>query len=268
MTATPIPRTLVLTEFGDTDLSQIKEKPVNRLPIKTSKLSTKKLPDLLERIKLALDKGEKIYWICPLIEESEYLELNSVLSRFEELEKIFGEKVGLLHGKMTAEEKSNIINNFKNGVIKILVATTVIEVGIDIPDASIIIIEHAEHFGLSQLHQLRGRVGRGTLTSKCLLLYKEPISKTAAQRLAVMCNSNDGFYIAEQDLLLRGEGEIFGTRQSGAINFMIANINKHQILLEHAYKTASHTHTKINGEQLEIPAQLTTLLKLHHLDVF
>ncbi|MBX4335544.1 ATP-dependent DNA helicase RecG [Bartonella raoultii] len=238
MTATPIPRTLVLTAFGDMDVSQLTEKPVGRQPITTATLSLKRIHELIERIAIALEKGEKIYWICPLVEESTTLELTSIENRFAILKKQFGTRVGMIHGKMSTVEKDAAMTSFKCGNIQILVATTVIEVGVDIPDASIIIIEHAEHFGLSQLHQLRGRVGRGEKKSSCILLYKDPLTKMAAKRLNIIRNTEDGFKIAEEDWRLRGEGELLGTKQSGMPEFHIANLAVHNDLLSIARRDA------------------------------
>ncbi|WP_375606649.1 MULTISPECIES: ATP-dependent DNA helicase RecG [unclassified Bartonella] len=238
MTATPIPRTLVLTTFGDMDVSKITEKPIGRQPITTATLSLKRLHELIERIAIALEKGEKLYWICPLVEDSTALDLTSIENRFAFLHERFGAHVGMIHGKMSTAEKEAAMASFKCGNTRILVATTVIEVGVDIPDASIIIIEHAEHFGLSQLHQLRGRVGRGDKKSSCILLYKDPLTKTAATRLNIIRNTEDGFEIAEEDWRLRGEGELLGTKQSGVPEFHIANLAVHSDLLSMARKDA------------------------------
>ncbi len=238
MTATPIPRTLVLTAFGDMDVSKITEKPMGRQPITTATLSLKRLHELIARIAIALEKGEKLYWICPLVEESTALDLTSIENRFAFLHERFGAHVGMIHGKMSTAEKEAAMASFKCGNTRILVATTVIEVGVDIPDASIIIIEHAEHFGLSQLHQLRGRVGRGDKKSSCILLYKDPLTKTAATRLNIIRNTEDGFEIAEEDWRLRGEGELLGTKQSGVPEFHIANLAVHSDLLSMARKDA------------------------------
>ncbi|MCZ2204381.1 ATP-dependent DNA helicase RecG [Bartonella sp. A05] len=231
MTATPIPRTLVLTAFGDMDVSKITDKPIGRLPITTATIPLERINELIDRIAAALEKGEKIYWICPLVEESTALELTSIESRFAVLQQRFGACVGIIHGKMSTDEKDATMASFKCGDICILVATTVIEVGVDIPDASIIVIEHAEHFGLSQLHQLRGRVGRGEKKSSCILLYKAPLTKTAAVRLNIIRTTEDGFKIAEEDLRLRGEGELLGTKQSGMPDFHMANLAAHSDLL-------------------------------------
>ncbi|WP_273788883.1 ATP-dependent DNA helicase RecG [Bartonella sp. ML70XJBT] len=238
MTATPIPRTLVLTAFGDMDVSKITEKPMGRQPITTAMLSLKRMHELIERIAIALEKEEKLYWICPLVEESTALDLTSIENRFAFLHERFGARVGMIHGKMSTAEKEAAMASFKCGNTRILVATTVIEVGVDIPDASIIIIEHAEHFGLSQLHQLRGRVGRGDKKSSCILLYKDPLTKTAAKRLNIIRNTEDGFEIAEEDWRLRGEGELLGTKQSGVPEFHIANLAVHSDLLSIARKDA------------------------------
>lgn len=238
MTATPIPRTLVMTAFGDMDVSILKEKPAGRKNVITAILPEERLGELLDRVNVALQRGDKIYWICPLVEESESLELTSVEKRFEFLHQRFGDIVGVVHGKMTGSEKDQAMQDFKEGKTRLLVATTVVEVGVDVPDASIIIIEHAERFGLSQLHQLRGRVGRGDKQSSCILLYKAPIGKIAEARLNVMRETQDGFRIAEEDLRLRGEGEVLGTRQSGLPEFHMADLEVHSDLLTIARKDA------------------------------
>jgi len=238
MTATPIPRSLVLTAFGDMDVSQIRQKPKGRKPIKTASLSLDRLGELIERLKAALTCGDKIYWICPLVEESEMLDITAAEMRFDMLQRIFGNKVGLIHGKMAPSQKDEAMENFTRGRVQLLVATTVIEVGVDVREASIIIIEHAERFGLAQLHQLRGRVGRGDKQSSCILLYKPPLTTTAHARLKIMRETEDGFRIAEEDLRLRGEGELLGTRQSGLPNFQLADIEHHGDLLEMARQDA------------------------------
>ncbi|MBP0440971.1 ATP-dependent DNA helicase RecG [Tianweitania sediminis] len=232
MTATPIPRTLVLTAFGDMDVSKLTEKPAGRQAIKTVTLPLERLDDLVARIRGAIDGGQKVYWICPLVEESEEIKLMSAEDRFRKLQPIFGASVGLVHGRMKGVEKDAAMAAFKSGDIRVLVATTVIEVGVDVPDATIIVIEHAERFGLAQLHQLRGRVGRGSRPSTCVLLYKEPTSETARKRLSVLRDTDDGFLIAEEDLKLRGEGELMGTRQSGTPGFRVARLEHHADLLE------------------------------------
>jgi len=238
MTATPIPRSLVLSAFGDMDVSQIHQKPEGRKPITTATLSLGRLGELINRARAALDRGDKIYWICPLVEESESLDLTSAELRFKALYQIFGNKVGLVHGRMESTQKDVAMADFSSGKVQLLVATTVVEVGVDVRDASIIIIEHAERFGLAQLHQLRGRVGRGNKPSSCILLYKPPLSETARARLRIMRETQDGFRIAEEDLRLRGEGEILGMRQSGLANFQLAEIEHHIDLLEMARQDA------------------------------
>ena len=240
MTATPIPRTLVLTAFGDMDVSKLTEKPAGRQPITTAILPMERMGELVERIRKAVSEGQKIYWICPLVEESELVELTSAEQRFESLQTVFGNKIGLIHGRMNGTEKDEAMRAFKQGDTRLLVATTVIEVGVDVPDATIIVIEHAERFGLSQLHQLRGRVGRGDKPSTCLLLYKGPLGEIGQARLKVMRETEDGFRIAEEDLKLRGEGELLGTRQSGTPGFRLASIEAHGDLLEIARKDARY----------------------------
>ncbi|KQQ89889.1 ATP-dependent DNA helicase RecG [Aureimonas sp. Leaf324] len=232
MTATPIPRTLVLAAFGDMDVSRLHGKPAGRKPITTVAIPFERLDEIVSRARQAIEEGDKLYWVCPLIEESDKSELTAAEERAEVLRQFFGDRVGLVHGRMNAEEKDRVMADFKSGATRIVVATTVIEVGVDVPDASIIVIEHAERFGLSQLHQLRGRVGRGDKASSCVLLYKAPLGETAKARLAVMRESNDGFRIAEEDLRLRGEGDLLGTRQSGVQSFRIARLEEHADLLE------------------------------------
>lgn len=234
MTATPIPRTLVLTAFGDMDVSKLTEKPAGRQPIRTVTLPLERLDELVGRIRDAVADGQKIYWICPLVEESEEIKLMSAEDRFASLKPLFGDQIGLVHGRMKGAEKDEAMRAFKEGETRVLIATTVIEVGVDVPDATIMVIEHAERFGLAQLHQLRGRVGRGSKPSSCVLLYKDPLGETAKRRLSVMRETEDGFVIAEEDLKLRGEGELLGTRQSGTPGFQMARIDVHADLLEAA----------------------------------
>ena len=238
MTATPIPRTLVLTAFGDMDVSRLDEKPAGRRPIQTVTLPLERLGELVERMRKAVSEGQKVYWICPLVDESEEVKLVSAEERFAALRPVFGDQLGLIHGRMNGRDKDAAMQAFKDGATRVLVGTTVIEVGVDVPDATIIVIEHAERFGLAQLHQLRGRVGRGDRPSSCVLLYKDPLGEVAKQRLAVMRETEDGFRISEEDLRLRGEGEILGTRQSGAPGFHVARLEHHADLLEIARSDA------------------------------
>jgi ATP-dependent DNA helicase RecG len=232
MTATPIPRTLVLTCFGDMDVSRLTEKPAGRKPITTVSVSLDRLDEIIGRIRSAIAEGQKVYWVCPLVEESEKIDLAAVEDRHRVLEQALGQRISLVHGRMSADEKDAAMTEFKSGATRVLVATTVIEVGVDVPDATIIVIEHAERFGLAQLHQLRGRVGRGDKPSSCVLLYKGPLGETAGARLNIMRQTNDGFLIAEEDLKLRGGGEILGTRQSGIPGFRIARAEDHADLME------------------------------------
>lgn len=254
MTATPIPRTLVLTFFGDMDVSKLDEKPAQRMPIQTNALPLERLDQLIERVRGAVGRGEKVYWLCPLVEDSEELPIMSAESRFQSLQQLMGQNVGLVHGRMKAAEKDAAMMDFKEGRTRVLVATTVIEVGVDVPDATIMVIEHAERFGLAQLHQLRGRVGRGSKASTCLLLYKSPLGEIAQDRLKIMRETDDGFRIAEEDLKLRGEGEILGTRQSGTPGFQLAQMEFHADLLELARDYSRLILTKdaeLTGEQGE-----------------
>ena len=238
MTATPIPRTLVLTAFGDMDVSRLTEKPPGRRPIRTVTMPAERLDELIGRVADAVAEGQKVYWICPLVEESELVGLVSAEQRAEALRERFGNRVGLVHGRMPGPDKDAAMQGFKDGATRILVATTVVEVGVDVPDATIMVIEHAERFGLAQLHQLRGRVGRGAKESSCVLLYKGPLGETAKRRLSVMRETEDGFLIAEEDLKLRGEGELLGSRQSGIPGFQVARLEHHSDLLETARSDA------------------------------
>ncbi|AIL12272.1 hypothetical protein IM40_00060 [Candidatus Paracaedimonas acanthamoebae] len=238
MTATPIPRTLMLTVFGDLSSSYLRQKPSNRKDIITTTIPLARLNEIVMSLKRALHKGDKVYWVCPLIEESESLDLAAAEERFAMLQTLFPEKVGLIHGRLRSHEKEVTMQAFIEGSIKILVATTVIEVGVHVEDASVIIIEHAERFGLAQLHQLRGRIGRGSQESYCLLLYGESLNPTARARLNVMRSTTDGFKIAEEDLKLRGGGEAFGVKQSGMPSFKFFDPIAHQDLLLQAHDNA------------------------------
>ncbi|AWB22925.1 ATP-dependent DNA helicase RecG [Methylobacterium currus] len=222
MTATPIPRTLALTYFGDMEVSVLDEKPAGRQPIKTVLVSTDRIEEVVLGLERALARGDRVYWICPLVAESEYVDLAAAEERFSALRERFGDAVGLVHGKMPGKDKDEAMERFVEGTTKILVSTTVVEVGVDVPQATVMVIEHAERFGLAQLHQLRGRVGRGSGASTCLLLFKGPLGQVARARLEMMRETEDGFRIAEEDLRLRGEGEVLGTRQSGLAAFRLA----------------------------------------------
>lgn len=238
MTATPIPRTLVLTAYGDMEYSKIDEVPAGRKPVDTRVVPISKLQDVAGALKRKLAEGCRAYWVCPLVEESEKVDLAAAEERFATLQKIFGNQVGLVHGKMREMEKDYVMNQFKKGEIKLLVATTVIEVGVNVPEATVMVIEHAERFGLAQLHQLRGRIKRGFQASTCILMYGYPLSETSRARLNTMRETEDGFEIAEKDLELRGGGEILGTRQSGFSEFRVADMSVHKDLLYTANKDA------------------------------
>jgi len=227
MTATPIPRTLVLTYFGDMDISELREKPAGRKPVDTRTIPLERHDQVVEAVSRALAEGRRVYWVCPLVEESENVDLAAAQDRFAELQTRFGALVGLVHGRMKGADKDRAMERFAAGETRLLVATTVIEVGVDVPEATVMVIEHAERFGLAQLHQLRGRIGRGAEHSTCLLLYKGPLGETATARLKIMRETEDGFRIAEEDLRLRGEGDVLGTRQSGLPAFKVARVEFH-----------------------------------------
>ena len=227
MTATPIPRTLVLTYFGDMDISELREKPAGRKPVDTRTIPHERHGEVVEAVGRALAEGRRVYWVCPLVEESENVDLAAAQDRFAELQARFGALVGLVHGRMKGADKDRAMERFAAGETRLLVATTVIEVGVDVPEASVMVIEHAERFGLAQLHQLRGRIGRGAEHSTCLLVYKGPLGETANARLKIMRETEDGFRIAEEDLRLRGEGDVLGTRQSGLPAFKVARVEVH-----------------------------------------
>jgi ATP-dependent DNA helicase RecG len=239
LTATPIPRTLVLTYFGDMDVSELREKPAGRQKIDTRAVPLSRLAEVEDAVARALDEGRRVYWVCPLVEESETTDLAAAEERFKELKKRFGKAVDLVHGRMRGADKDLAMERFAKGETRLLVATTVIEVGVDVPEASVMVIEHAERFGLAQLHQLRGRIGRGSERSTCLLLYKAPLGETAKARLAILRETDDGFRIAEEDLRLRGEGDVLGTRQSGMPGFRLARIDVHGKLLTAARDDAA-----------------------------
>jgi len=237
LSATPIPRTLVLTYFGDMDVSELREKPAGRQPIDTRAVPISRLEEVMDAVGRALAQGKLVYWICPLVEESEAEgtdHLTNAAKRFESLEKRFGHKVGLVHGQMKGAEKDRVMAQFAAHEIQLLVATTVVEVGVDVPAATIMVIENAERFGLAQLHQLRGRIGRGAEASTCLLLYYEPLGEMSKARLKVIRETTDGFRIAEEDLKLRGEGDVLGIRQSGLPGYRIARSEVHGQLITQA----------------------------------
>ena len=234
LSATPIPRTLVLTYFGDMDVSELREKPAGRQPIDTRAVPMSRLNEVMEAVGRAIDKGKRVYWIVPLVEESETVTLTDAEQRFESLRERFGARVGLVHGKMRGADKDSAMAQFASGEINLLVATTVVEVGVDVPAATIMVIENAERFGLAQLHQLRGRIGRGAEASTCLLLYREPLNDMSKARLTVIRETTDGFRIAEEDLKLRGEGDVLGVRQSGLPGYRIARSDVHAQLIAQA----------------------------------
>lgn len=232
MTATPIPRTLTMTIYGDMDVSRLHEKPPGRQPIDTRIASIERMQEVIDGIRRKTEAGEKAYWVCPLVEESEKLDLAAATERYDHLRVIFGERVGLLHGRMKPAEKDAVMDAFKTGGLDVLVSTTVIEVGVDVPSATVMVIEHAERFGLSQLHQLRGRIGRGSGKSTCILLYNPKTNEVAKQRLQVIRGTEDGFVIAEEDLKLRGAGEVLGAKQSGLPVFRFAELSVHSDLVK------------------------------------
>jgi ATP-dependent DNA helicase RecG len=231
MTATPIPRTLQLTAYGDMMVSRLTSKPAGRKPIATRVIPSSRLDEVIAGLRRALAKGQRCFWVCPLVEESDVLDVAAAEERAALLRGSFGARVGLVHGRMKPGDRDIAMRAFQSGETTLLVATTVIEVGLDVPEAAIMVVEHAERFGLAQLHQLRGRVGRGHAAASCLLLYQEPLGTIAKQRLAILRRSDDGFFIAEEDLRLRGAGEVLGTRQSGLPTFHFADLGFHQDLL-------------------------------------
>ncbi len=269
MTATPIPRTLTMTLYGDMDVSFLKDKPAGRREIDTRTISLVRMEEIESGIRRVLDRSEKIYWVCPLIEGSEDEEADDTAAaeeRYKALKKKFGKRVGLVHGRMKSDEKDATMLAFRDGDIDVLVATTVIEVGVDVPDATLIVIERAEKFGLSQLHQLRGRVGRNEKQCNCLLLYGEKLTESGKKRLEVMKSSNDGFYIAEEDLSLRGAGEVLGTKQSGFPSFRLAVLPEHSELLKMAFNDARYLLEKEANLESERGKAIRYLLYLFEYD--
>jgi ATP-dependent DNA helicase RecG len=265
-TATPIPRTLVLTYFGDMDISELREKPAGRLPVDTRTVPLERLPEVIDAVGRALQDGQRVYWVCPLVEESETSDLAAAEDRFKVLRKRFGSAVDLVHGQMRGADKDEAMRRFSIGEAQLLVSTTVIEVGVDVPEATVMVIEHAERFGLAQLHQLRGRIGRGHGKSTCLLLYRAPLGDTAKARLAIMRETEDGFRIAEEDLKLRGEGDVLGTRQSGMPAFRIASPETHGHLLPAARDDARLILTRDAALASERGRALRVLLYLFERD--
>ncbi|QQO11678.1 ATP-dependent DNA helicase RecG [Bradyrhizobium diazoefficiens] len=269
LSATPIPRTLVLTYFGDMDISELREKPAGRQPIDTRAVAMSRLGEVIDGVGRALDSGKLVYWICPLVEESEAEgteHLTNATKRFESLQKRFGDRVGLVHGQMKGAEKDRVMGQFAAHEIGLLVATTVVEVGVDVPAATIMVIENAERFGLAQLHQLRGRIGRGSEASTCILLYSEPLGEMSKARLKVIRETTDGFRIAEEDLKLRGEGDVLGVRQSGLPGYRIARPEVHGQLIAQARDEALRIlkdDPKLKGERGEA---LRCLLYLYERD--
>ncbi|TCT02877.1 ATP-dependent DNA helicase RecG [Aquabacter spiritensis] len=266
MTATPIPRTLVLTLFGDMAVCELREKPPGRQAIDTRTVSLERLGEVIEAIGRALEAGAQVYWICPLVDESDASDLAAATERHAMLAARFGRRVDLVHGRLSGTQKDAAMARFAAGETGILVATTVVEVGVNVPNATLMVIEHAERFGLSQLHQLRGRVGRGDKPSTCLLLYRGPLGETAKARLAMLRASDDGFAIAEEDLRLRGEGDVLGTRQSGFPGFDLARLDMHGPLLDTARAAAAVLLARDPHLSAPDSAAARTLLYLHKRD--
>jgi len=239
MTATPIPRTLAMAAYADLDTSVIDELPPGRQPVSTIAVPETRRAEIVERVRSACAAGQQAYWVCPLIEESEVLDYQAAQASYDMLTAALPDlRIGLVHGRMRPAEKEKGMQAFKEGLIQLLVATTVIEVGVDVPNASLMIIENAERMGLSQLHQLRGRVGRGAAQSHCVLLYKPPLGRIAKERLGVLRDTNDGFVVAQRDLELRGPGELLGTRQTGLPDYRIANLSRDAGLMPQVQVTA------------------------------
>ncbi len=258
MSATPIPRTMMMTIYGDMDISLIKSKPKNRQPIKTYSKNETKINEVINFIKGEISKENQVFWVCPLIKESKKMDHQSATEKYKYLSKIFKHKVDIIHGAMSKEEKDNVLNKFNNRNIDILVSTTVIEVGIDFPNANVIVIENSNKYGLSQLHQLRGRVGRGNKESTCILMFKAGLSENARKRITILKNSNDGFKIAEEDLKIRGYGDILGFKQSGLKKYNLADPIQHEDL----FKVAEREIKKMEKNNIKIK-KFNKLIKLY-----
>jgi len=264
MSATPIPRSLAMSYYADLDVSVIDELPPGRTPISTLLINNNRRHEVIEFVRNKIDSGAQVYWVCPLIEESEKLELENALNTYQELANHLAPiKVGLIHGKLKAREKAQVMGEFSQNQLQLLVATTVIEVGVDVPNASIIVIEHSERMGLAQLHQLRGRVGRGNLQSECILLYEPGLTEVARQRLQVISSSTDGFEIARQDLLIRGPGELLGQRQSGLPALRFANLEEDLYILQQIKPLAREI-----AEEYPSHARLLTDLWFHNKSIY
>ena len=258
MSATPIPRSLAMLNYADMDLSIIHHKPSNRLPVDTLIISTDRIMEVKQSVARVIAKGEKVFWLCPLIEESEKIALSNVESRLADLEKDFHGKVGIVHGRMPPDIREEVMQDFIDGKFKLLIATTVIEVGVDVPEATVMVIENPERFGLSQLHQLRGRIGRSDKKSYCILLYKKNIGADSMKRLKVIQSSNDGFKIAQEDMYMRGSGDVAGVKQSGLPAFKNFDIYLHREFIPIANKQASDIvdNNKIKDTAVEILLRL------------
>jgi ATP-dependent DNA helicase RecG len=267
MTATPIPRTLVLTLFGDMDVSVLREKPAGRKPIDTRAMSLDRLDEIAAAVGRAAAEGRQVYWVCPLVAESEVLDVAAAEDRAAWLqERLPDVRIGLVHGQMPGPQKDDAVERFARRETSVLVSTTVIEVGVDVPNASIMVIEHAERFGLAQLHQLRGRVGRGATASSCILLYKGPLGETAKARIGILRETEDGFRIAEEDLKLRGEGDVLGAKQSGQPGFRLADMAHHAGLIQIARDDALVHHGRDPGLSSPRGQALRLLLYLFERD--
>ena len=266
MSATPIPRTLMMTAYGDLDVSRLTEKPPGRQPIDTRTVPLERFDEVTAALRRALAQGAKAYWICPLVDESEDADLAAARERSTALEALLPGRVGLVHGRMKAADKDRTMAGFAGDAIDLLVATTVIEVGVDVPAATIMVVEHAERFGLAQLHQLRGRIGRGDKPSTCLLLYHAPLGEVARQRLSTLRETDDGFRIAEEDLRLRGAGEVLGTRQSGLPTLRLADLAAHAELIAIAHDDARLVLDQDPHLETERGQALRTLLYLFRRD--